>query len=92
MQSCNVQTCSWSQQSPHVFTLRIGANRFVYAMVRSIVGAMLEYARGTISEEDIKNMLALPRRSSTRNIPVAEPHGLVLEKVQYPDFYGIVFQ
>ena len=88
---CNVKKCEW-RKSGDIFTLHIGANRFVYAMVRSIVGAMLEYARGTISKEELIRLLNHPTRSALmKRPPVAEPQGLVLEKVEYPEHFGIHF-
>lgn len=88
---CNVSTCEWSTFDDG-YRLHIGANRFVYAMVRAIVGAMLEYARGTISKEDLLLLLHDPNGTSVkRRTPVAEPHGLVLEKVIYPDHFSINF-
>lgn len=88
---CNVTKCEW-RKSGDIFILHIGANRFVYAMVRSIVGAMLEYARGTISKEELIRLLNHPTRNALmKRTPVAEPQGLVLEKVLYPEHFGINF-
>jgi tRNA pseudouridine38-40 synthase len=87
---CNVSVCEWECSQYGEYILHIGANRFVYAMVRSIVGAMLEYARGTISENEIVHLLEVPQRNSQlKRTPVAEPQGLVLEKVIYPEHFGI---
>ena len=70
--------------------MHIGANRFVYAMVRSLVGAMMEYARGSMTKEDIIHLLNVPQRNpNIKRAPVAEPQGLVLEQVKYPEQYGI---
>lgn len=87
---CNVKHCAWRQINDSTFILRIGANRFVYGMVRSIVGAMLEYSRGTLSSDEIIQLLHKPERISNRKrAPLASPEGLVLEKVHYPDHLGI---
>jgi len=89
---CNVKNCAWQQINDSTFVLRIGANRFVYGMVRSIVGAMLEYSRGTLTSEEIKQLLHNPERIATKKrAPLAPPEGLVLEKVEYPDHLGILF-
>lgn len=89
---CNVKRCEWKKVDD-TYILHIGANRFVYAMVRSIVGAMLEYARGTIMREDLMKLLNEPKRDAIlKKTPVAEPQGLVLEQVVYPEHYGIQFQ
>ena len=88
---CNVKKCEWIK-SGNIYTLHIGANRFVYAMVRSIVGAMLEYARGALSQEELMRLLNNPiRNASKKRTPIAEPQGLVLEKVLYPEHFGINF-
>jgi tRNA pseudouridine38-40 synthase len=89
---CSVSLCQWEHVRDGEFALHIGANRFVYAMVRSIVGAMLEYARGTITKDEIIALLNQPLRNATvKRAPVAEPQGLVLEQVRYPDHFGIYF-
>lgn len=87
---CDVRNCSWKKINDSMYVLSIGANRFVYGMVRSIVGAMLEYARETLSSEDINQYLKHPERiSSKKRAPLAAPEGLVLEKVEYPEHCGI---
>ena len=89
---CNVQQCNWVQNQDSTFVLTIGANRFVYGMVRSIVGAMLEYARGTFTKQEIQDYLASPMRlTDKKRAPLAPPEGLVLEKVYYPDKCKIIF-
>ncbi|MEY5130111.1 MAG: hypothetical protein RL734_178 [Bacteroidota bacterium] len=89
---CNVALCEWKCTDTGDYILHIGANRFVYAMVRSLVGAMLEYARGSMKREEIMHLLNVPQRySQIKRAPVAEPQGLVLEKVIYPDKFGIRF-
>ena len=88
---CNVSTCTWEKVGDTCI-LHIGANRFVYAMVRSIVGAMLEYARGTITQSELQTLLHDPHNTTVnKRTPVAEPHGLILEKVEYPDHFAISF-
>ena len=87
---CNVALCEWKYTDSGEFILHIGANRFVYAMVRSLVGAMMEYARGSMTKEDIIHLLNVPQRNpNIKRAPVAEPQGLVLEQVKYPEQYGI---
>lgn len=89
---CNVTKCEWHKVND-TYILHIGANRFVYAMVRSIVGSMLEYARGTVTQEELKTLLSTPIRNALmKRMPVAEPQGLILEKVVYPEHFGIHFQ
>lgn len=90
---CDVSLCNWEMIDNTTYTLHIGANRFVYGMVRSIVGAMLEYSRGTIQKVELIHRLQNPARNPTiKRAPVAPPEGLVLERVEYPEEYGILFQ
>lgn len=80
---CDVQVCRWviTEQS---YQLQIKANRFVYGMVRSLVGAMVDIARGHRSIDEVRESLQLKNRSRISRI--APPHGLVFEKAYYfPD-------
>ena len=61
-------------------------------MVRSLTGTMIDYARGIISKEDILYKLENPcRNPSIKRSAIAPASGLVLEKIMYPEFYGIHF-
>jgi tRNA pseudouridine38-40 synthase len=62
-----------------VFTIE--ADRFIYKMVRSIVGSLIDIGRGrfqTTMTEIIES------KNRTRAGSTAPPYGLVLEKVKYP--------
>lgn len=85
--NCDVQKCSWQKINSEKFVLTIKADRFVYAMVRSLSGAMIEAARGKISLSDLEEMLA--RKDRNLCPPLAAPNGLVLNKIYYPDKYCI---
>jgi len=78
---CDVEKCEWSGVSECQYILQIKADRFVYGMVRSIVGAMLDVAHGKRSIKDVKNALSQKNRELIS--PIAPPQGLVLEKVFY---------
>jgi tRNA pseudouridine38-40 synthase len=58
----------------------IEGDRFLYKMVRRIVGALITYARGKITRDDIKNSLA---GKPHKPFITAPPQGLVLMKVKY---------
>lgn len=90
---CDVSLCEWKpMKNTNYYRLSIGANRFVYAMVRSLTGTMIDYARGIISKEDILYKLDNPcRNPSIKRSAIAPASGLVLEKIMYPEFYGIHF-
>jgi len=54
---CNIVHCKWSFGSENLFILKIVADRFVYGMVRSIVGSMIAFSRSKINENNIKHQL-----------------------------------
>lgn len=86
---CTVEQCQWQDCGGGRYRLDIVANRFVYGMVRAIVGAILDCARGKRSLDEIADALAACDR--TKSSPLAPPHGLVFESVEYPDPLGVVF-
>jgi tRNA pseudouridine38-40 synthase len=59
----------------------IEANAFLYRMVRSIVGTLLEVGRGALSEDAFSDVLASRDRSKAG--PTAPAHGLCLMGVAY---------
>ncbi|MCX7930331.1 MAG: tRNA pseudouridine(38-40) synthase TruA [Chlorobi bacterium] len=86
---CTVERCQWQYCGSGQFRLIITANRFVYGMVRALVGAMLDCARGKRSSEEIA--AALLQHDRRLGSPLAPPHGLVFESVEYPEELGVVF-
>jgi tRNA pseudouridine38-40 synthase len=62
-------------------TFDIEANAFLYRMVRSIVGTLLQVGRGEMSVEEFAAVLASRERSQAG--PTAAPHGLCLMEVKY---------
>lgn len=80
---CNIDLCEWKQTAADRFQLSIRANRFVYGMVRSIVGAMLEVADGRLYNSDLIYGLNNPNRANF--IKLAPANGLILKKVYYPN-------
>jgi len=75
-----VLTAEWSGELPWL-TFDIEANAFLYRMVRSIVGTLLQVGRGRISAEEFVAVLASCDRS--RAGPTAPPYGLCLMEVKY---------
>ncbi|QWW20746.1 tRNA pseudouridine(38-40) synthase TruA [Schaalia sp. 19OD2882] len=65
-----------------IITFRVEADAFCHSMVRSLVGALLEVGRGRRAPEWPAELLAAASRESAA--PVAPPHGLTLERVDYP--------
>jgi tRNA pseudouridine38-40 synthase len=79
---CKVEISEWTQVDDIIFQYRIKANRFVYGMVRSIVGTMIDIARGKVEFEKINKFLNAKDRSL--NSPLAAAKGLILEKIDFP--------
>ncbi len=84
---CNVTKCQWYKISDVEYRLDIEANRFVYSMVRMIVGACLEAARGRLTKEDL--VQAFERCDRSLKITVSPPEGLVLTGVYFPSKYNL---
>ncbi|MBX2846032.1 MAG: tRNA pseudouridine(38-40) synthase TruA [Saprospiraceae bacterium] len=62
--------------------LNIASNRFLYNMIRRIVGLLITVGRGKIDNTEVKHVL---ETSGTFNINfVAPPQGLYLSRVAYP--------
>ncbi len=67
--------------SPHRLQIRVSGNRFLYKMVRSIVGTLVYVGCGKTAPEQIPAILASKDR---REAGVTAPaHGLMLQKVFY---------
>jgi tRNA pseudouridine38-40 synthase len=64
------------------WVFRIQANRFVYKMVRSVVGTLVDIGRGKI-QDSMSEILASRRRD--RAGTTAPACGLILERVTYPE-------
>ncbi len=80
---CNVEVCRWIKTSSTEYKLIIKADRFVYGMVRSIVGSMLEAAAERIFPTDIIYGLQNPGRD--KFIKLAPSTGLILTNVFYKE-------
>lgn len=61
-------------------TILVRGDRFLYKLVRRIVGALVAYGAGRITKTDIR--LALAGRKH-RPFPTAPAHGLWLDSVEY---------
>lgn len=75
-----VLRAAWSGEPPWLF-FDIEANAFLYRMVRSLVGTMLQVGLGLMTVEDFARILASGERAQAG--PTAPPHGLCLVEVQY---------
>ncbi|MDY7076841.1 MAG: tRNA pseudouridine(38-40) synthase TruA [Chloroflexota bacterium] len=70
----------WSGEPPWL-TFDIEANAFLYRMVRSIVGTLLQVGRGGMSVDEFSAAMAAHDRSQAG--PTAPPRGLCLMEVKY---------
>jgi tRNA pseudouridine38-40 synthase len=94
---CNVSSAKlFVDGSGDRFRFQVTANRFLKAMIRILVGKILETGRGEFSLEEFENCF-ITRKTPPLIIP-AHPQGLYLSKVTYPyldlkprmDFSGIL--
>ncbi len=77
---CKVASANW-EKSERELTFEIEANRFLHAMVRNLVGTLIEVGRGYFSVSDfIDIMKAKDRRKAG---PTAPACGLYLAEVKY---------
>jgi tRNA pseudouridine38-40 synthase len=77
---CTVDESIW-EESGHILRYRITADRFLHGMVRSLVGTMVDVARGYMPLTDFEKLFDL--RDRTQAGMAAPARGLVLEEVIY---------
>ncbi|MGD9202315.1 MAG: tRNA pseudouridine(38-40) synthase TruA, partial [Chitinispirillia bacterium] len=79
---CTVKSAKLEKKNGTIYIFTIWANRFVYKMVRSIMGTLIDIGRGKISES-----LNTVIQSKNRELvgQTAPPHGLVLDYVTYSE-------
>jgi tRNA pseudouridine38-40 synthase len=78
---CHVTQARWIDR-PGGLTFVVEANRFLHHMVRFLVGTMLEQASGKRPPTAISDLLVAETNDEVS--PPAPAHGLVLERVVYP--------
>lgn len=84
---CNVAISRWEIIENHKLIYHIRANHFLYGMARSLVGTMIDVARGKRSLAEVEFSLSLKDRKL--NSPLISPKGLILEKIYYPEDLNI---
>ncbi len=77
---CNVKMATWERENEKLI-FSITANRFLYGMVRGLVGAMIDVARGRFEVEIFRKMLV--EKLKEVEVMHAPACGLVLEEVRY---------
>lgn len=78
---CNVELSYWGKIDEYHYVYKIKANRFVYGMVRTIVGTMIDYARGYKSKDEIEKSFV--NKTRERISALAAASGLYLNKIYY---------
>ena len=78
--ACHLLACAWHHRNGELH-LQIEANRFLRAMVRSIVGTLVQVGRGTRSPDEMLDILAARDRRCAG--PTAPAQGLFLKRVTY---------
>jgi len=74
----------WSEHDEEMIFL-IKANRYLYHMVRNIVGTLVEIGRGRWPADRVAQILA--GRDRTLAGPTAPAQGLTLKTIEYPKFF-----
>jgi tRNA pseudouridine38-40 synthase len=72
--------CEVTQEDKWVY-IDIEADRFLYNMVRNIVGTLVEIGRGKCKPEKMNEILKAKNRTAAG--PIAPPDGLCLMWVKY---------
>ncbi len=76
-----VSQAEWTANGK-LLNFEITANAFLYRMVRTIVGTLIQVGLGQLATSEIKNILEA--RDLTRSAPPVPAHGLCLIRVTYP--------
>ncbi|MBC8144268.1 MAG: tRNA pseudouridine(38-40) synthase TruA [bacterium] len=79
---CTVESATWRDVGD-AFIFEVTADRFLYGMVRMLVGIQLDVARGRRALDDI--VRAIESRDRGNQSQAAPAHGLALISVGYPD-------
>ncbi len=77
---CIVTESRWMQQDA-LWVYRIAANRFLHGMVRTLVGTMIDVARGRFTPQQFDAIFQSRDRNQAG--PAAPAKGLILEEVVY---------
>lgn len=84
---CRVDRARWiPESSDGDWRFEIVADRFLYGMVRAIVGTLLQIGHGKRPVDDVLRLLAKKDRRAAG--PAVPAFGLVLEEVRYEDPAG----
>ncbi|MFA7326571.1 MAG: tRNA pseudouridine(38-40) synthase TruA [Candidatus Kapaibacterium sp.] len=85
---CILERCQWIRINETDIKLNIKSNRFVYSMVRSLVGTMVDIGSGKLEVDYLKDSLFAKDRSLCSTI--APANGLFFEKAYFNSIYNIL--
>lgn len=78
---CDIKKVEWKEDGEMLY-FTITANRFLRAMIRSVVGTLLDVGTGKTSLKEFQSIIkSKDRKRAGANVP---PQGLYLTKVKYP--------
>ncbi len=80
--NCSIEMSQWVERDA-LLLYEVRSNRFLRGMIRGLVATMLKVARGSITINDLRNILAA--RDCSKADFSAPAHGLCLTKVAFPD-------
>lgn len=78
---CKIYSSNWKRKSSSKIEYKIEANRFLYGMVRSLVGLMIRVGQSKLSLTEFKNILE--QKSINKILYMAPANGLYLSKIKY---------
>ncbi len=80
---CRIDKASWISEGREKYFLEVGGNRFLHGMVRAMVGTLFQIGLG---KRDISSVGTIIQAEDRREAgPAADPNGLILHNVEYPD-------
>jgi tRNA pseudouridine38-40 synthase len=85
---CDLELCKWVQLNETDIKLNIKSNRFVYSMVRSLVGTMVDIGSGKLSVDYLIESLIKKDRALCSTI--APANGLFFEKAYFNSDFKIL--
>jgi tRNA pseudouridine38-40 synthase len=85
---CTVERSKWSRINETDLVFKIKANRFVYSMVRSLVGTMIEIGSGKMAPNYM--IKALEERDRALCSKLAPAKGLFFDKAYFDSRYEIL--
>ncbi|MEM9026396.1 MAG: tRNA pseudouridine(38-40) synthase TruA [Verrucomicrobiota bacterium] len=77
-----IYAITWESKPDDRWVLSVEGSGFLYKMVRSIVGSLIQVGLGRLEIPDIEHIIETAKRN--HNVNTAPPQGLFLDRVFYP--------